>query len=79
MLFFEGTTLDSPLHYVNSTRALAHTGLRFPINLTHSPSARQFMGTASSESMIAVSTAVEATTTPMTVMAWREEEEDKKG
>ena len=39
-----GTTLDEPLYYVNSTRILARTGLRFYLTFTHSLSARQVFG-----------------------------------
>ena len=36
-----GTTLDEPLYYVNSTRILARTSLRFYLTSTHSLKARQ--------------------------------------
>ena len=44
-----GTTLDEPLYYVNSTRILARTGLRFYLTFTHSLRARQVFGDVADE------------------------------
>ena len=41
MLLFVGTTLDEPLYYMNSTRILARTGMRFYLIFTHSLKACQ--------------------------------------
>ena len=44
-----GTTLDSPLHCVNSTHILAHTGLHFLPTFTSLLSARQVFGAVAKE------------------------------
>ena len=44
-----GTTLDSPLHCVNSMRILALTGLHFLPTFTRSLSARQVFGAVAEE------------------------------
>ena len=44
-----GTTLDEPLYYVNLTRVLARTGLRFYLIFTHSLKACQVFGAVSGE------------------------------
>ena len=51
MLLFLGTTLDEPLYYVNSTRILAGTSLRFYLNFTHSLIARQVFGAIAGEKL----------------------------
>ena len=44
-----GTTLNEPLYYVNTTRILARTGLRFYLTFTHSLTARQVFGAVAGE------------------------------